>query len=281
MWESLATLRDPLSFENERQGWHIDRRRFDALLADVAQQAGAVVCHGAVAVSCQQRNDDGWLVRFDGDGGRTDVEAGWLIDATGRRSWLLRRQGVQPYVLDRLVGLLGYGGPRASDEADLFIEATPAGWWYSAPLPGQRSVAAFMTDSDLIRREGRDMASFWEEQRTCSEMISRLHGPVSSLRTVVARTSWSGIVVADRWLAVGDAAMAFDPLLGLGICQALASGWSSARALLDAGVAGASALHGYQSWSVSRYRDYLAQRRRVYAAVTRWPDSPFWQRRAS
>jgi flavin-dependent dehydrogenase len=98
---------------------------------------------------------------------------------------------------------------------------------------------------------------------------------------VVARTAWSGTVVARRWLAVGDAAMAFDPLLGLGICQALASGWSSAHALLGAWTAGARAMDKYQLWSESRFRDYLVQRRRVYGAVSRWPGSPFWQRRVS
>src|SRR5258708_2705582 len=208
LWESPVVLTDPLIFKNDRNGWHMDRPRFDALLADAAQQAGAIVCRGAVALSCQERSDDVWRLQFDWNGRRADVDARWLIDATGRRSWLLRRKGLRPSVLDRLVGLLGYGGPRPSDDSDLFVEATPTGWWYSAPLPGQRAVAAFMTDSDLIPRDGRGMMSFWEEQRERSARISRLHAPAPSLRTVVARTTWSSTAAAGRWLAVGDAAMA-------------------------------------------------------------------------
>lgn len=281
VWENSAALADPLSFNSHRNGWHIDRRRFDALLIDVAERAGAIVRRGALALACRQRSDDVWHVQFDCGGRRVEVDARWLIDATGRRSWLLRREGVHPRLLDRLVGLLGYGGARFSGEADLIVEATPTGWWYSAPLPGQRAVAAFMTDSDLIPRDGRGLVPFWEEQRARSELISRLHGPLTSLRTVVARSAWSGTVASGRWLAVGDAAMAFDPLFGLGICQALASGWSSARVLLDARAHDTTATGRYQSWSESRYRDYLAQRKRIYSCVTRWLDSPFWQRRAS
>jgi flavin-dependent dehydrogenase len=281
MWESSAPVAEPLAFNTERNGWHIDRTRFDTLLADAAQQSGAVFRRGAVALSCQQRSDGRWRVQFDSDGRRSDIDARWMIDATGRRSWLVRRQGVTPRVCDRLVGLLGYCGSRASDHSDLFVEATPNGWWYSAPLPGGRSVAAFMTDSDLIPRDGRGMASFWEDQRARSELISRLHNTMFSFRTVVARTAFSGRTAAVGWLAVGDAAMAFDPLLGLGVCQALASGWSSARVLLDGWADATAVITRYESWSASRYRDYLAQRSHAYSMVTRWPHSPFWRRRAS
>lgn len=281
LWERPVLIADPLGFKTEPHGWHVDRARFDAVLGESAEQAGAVVRRGATALSWEQRGDDGWRLRFAWAGRRIDVEASWLIDATGRRSWLLRRLGIRPSSLDRLIGLLGYCGPRATTDPALFVEATPLGWWYSAPLPGRRSVAAFMTDGDLIPRDGRSMASFWEERRTCSELISKLHGPEASVRAVVARTAWAGTVAAGRWLAVGDAAMAFDPLFGLGICQALASGWSSARAVIEARGSDSRALGGYQAWSESQYADYLRRRERVYGSVARWPDSTFWRRRVS
>jgi flavin-dependent dehydrogenase len=281
-WEKPVLLADPLAFEAQSHGWHVDRPRFDALLAEVAERAGAVVRRGAVALSCHRQNDDVWQLQFEAEGRHLDVGARWLIDATGRRSWLLRRLGVRPRALDRLVGLLDYGGPRGLDDLSLFVEGTSLGWWYSAPLPGGRSVAAFMTDGDLIPRDRPGVASFCREQRARSELMSRLHRPATSVRTVVARTVWAGTVAAGRWLAVGDAAMAFDPLFGLGICQALASGSSSARAVLEAEASGdaKAALRQYQSWSESRYRDYLVTRQRIYSSVRRWLDSPFWQRRA-
>jgi flavin-dependent dehydrogenase len=274
LWEQAVSTADPLGFNDVRNGWHVDRARFDARLGEVAERTGATVRRGAQAVSCERRTDDGWILHFDCMGHRERVEARTLIDATGRRGWLLRRVGVRPSLRDRLVGLLGYAGPRASPDPALFVEATPLGWWYSAPLPGQRSVAAFMTDGDLISHDGRGMVSFWEEQRARSELISRLHGPEVSLRPVVARTSWAGTVAGPGWLAVGEAAMGFDPLFGLGVCLALASGWLAGRAILE------GALAKYQSWSASQFEGYLARRQQMYASVTRWPDAPFWQRRA-
>src|SRR5439155_14351816 len=99
-----------------------------------------------------------------------------------------------------------------------------------------------------------------------------LHGPEVSLRPVVARTAWAGTVAGPGWLAVGEAAMGFDPLFGLGVCQALASGWLAARAVLE----GASGLRKYQSWSESQFAGYLERRKQMYRGVTRWPNSPFW-----
>jgi flavin-dependent dehydrogenase len=280
-WERAAPTADPLGFKGEPHGWHVDRARFDALLGDVAERAGAAVRRGANAVSFQRQNGDGWRLELDWRDRRVQVEARRLIDATGRRGMVLRREGIRPSLRDRLVGLLGYGGPRTSGDPALFVEATPLGWWYSAPLPGQRSVAAFMTDGDLIARDGRGMASFWEDQRAASELISRLHRSEVSVRPVVARTAWAGTVTGAGWLAVGEAAMGFDPLFGFGVCQALASGWMAARALLEEREQGATALGKYQSWSESQFDGYMARRKQVYASVTRWPDSPFWRRRAS
>jgi hypothetical protein len=50
-----------------------------------------------------------------------------------------------------------------------------------------------------------------------------------------ANSSWSGAVTGRRWVAVGDAALAHDPLSGLGVSHALASGWHAARAIIGRG----------------------------------------------
>ncbi len=281
LWESEAPAADPLGFDDEHNGWHVDRARFDARLVDAAEEAGAAVCRGATAVSCERQGDGGWRLGFACRGRLVDIDGRCVIDATGRRSWLLRRLGARPTFLDRLVGLLGYGGPRASDDPALFVEATPLGWWYAVPLPGQRSLAAYMTDADLIPRDRRGLATFWEDQRARSELISRLHGPEVSLRSVVARTAWSGTVAGPGWLAVGEAALGCDPLFGFGVCLALASGWLAARAVLESREHGANALGKYQAWCESQLGGYMERRRQIYASVTRWPDAAFWRRRAT
>jgi flavin-dependent dehydrogenase len=283
LWDQDAPAEEPFRFNSYSNGWHLDRVCFDTALAEAAERAGAVVCRSAVVRSCGRSNDDSWRVGVDVDSNRKEIDTRWLFDATGRNGWFIRRQGVRPRVLDRLIGLLAYVDPRASSDQRLFIEARPDGWWYSAPLPGERSIAAFMTDKDLIPHEQGALKLFWEEQRASSRMISWLHGKPSAeipLRVVAANSTWSGTVAGPQWFAIGDAAMAHDPLFGLGICHALGSGWTAARALIASSNGDSGAIARYQGWAESCYRDYLDRRASIYSAVTQWSNSKFWNRRA-
>ena len=279
IWEHGEPRTAPMATPQDPCGWHIDRPRFDALLADTAEQAGAEVRRGTRVTACRADDGAGWRLELESRGRCGEVAARWVIDATGRTSWLLRRLGPRPIVSDHLVGLLGYGVRRDSERVDLFVEASKDGFWYSAPLPGNRSVAAYMTDSDLIPRGRRDIADFWEVQRAQSKLIAQLHRGGADVRAVVARTVRAQTVASDGWLAVGDASMALDPLFGLGICHALASGWWAARTLVDFWQDDSNALVAYQSWFEGRYREYIGQRSRIYRGVSRWPESQFWLRR--
>jgi flavin-dependent dehydrogenase len=95
-------------------------------------------------------------------------------------------------------------------------------------------------------------------------------------RIMSASTSQLTQIAAESWLAVGDAAAAYDPLSSQGI-----------KTALEMAVEGAKAILQRESRSVSRYvqainhtfAEYLANRRLYYARERRWPDSPFWKRR--
>jgi flavin-dependent dehydrogenase len=283
LWDQSAPVEESFRFKSYLNGWHLDRACFDVTLAKAAERAGAVFCRGAVLRSCERSADGRWRVGADVERSRKEIDARWLLDATGRSRWLIRRQGVRPQILDRLIGLLAYVGPRTSSDQRLFIEARPHGWWYSAPLPGDRSIAAFMTDKDLVPHEQGALKAFWEQQRASSQVISCLHNKPSAdteLRVVAANSSWSGTVAGKEWLVIGDAAMAHDPLFGLGICHALGSGWTAARALVASLNGDNGAIARYQGWAESCYRDYLDRRASIYSAVTHWPDAKFWNRRA-
>ena len=76
--------------------------------------------------------------------------------------------------------------------------------------------------------------AFWQArlQQTIHTQ-SRLHAfdLQAALRVVAANSSRLDCVSGRGWLAVGDAAMAFDPLSSQGLVQALASGIRAGEAL--------------------------------------------------
>jgi flavin-dependent dehydrogenase len=83
-----------------------------------------------------------------------------------------------------------------------------------------------------------------------------------------------------RWLAVGDAALAVDPISGSGVVRALRTARAAAATVL-------AMLTGDESRPIAAYeaeRDrectqYLRERAQYYGAERRWDSAPFWRRR--
>jgi flavin-dependent dehydrogenase len=267
-------------------GWHVDRRRFDVLLAEAAEAAGPLVLKGARPTRWARDSPAVWRVEALVDGWPLEIRAAALVDATGRSAAPARRLGSRRLVHDRLVGLWR-SFPALGDGPGLdrrtWVEAVACGWWYSALLPDGRQVAALMTDADLLPAGAIARRTFWRRWlRQAPHTQARL-GPDTTdigLRIVSAWSARLDKMAGPRWLAVGDAAMAFDPLSAQGVMWALESGQAAARAL-DASLRGdVQAIGDYARQGEADYAAYLRDRGAVYGREHRWPDSPFWRRRS-
>jgi flavin-dependent dehydrogenase len=279
-WGSDEPYENDFIFSPYGPGWHLDRRRFDEGLAHEAAKAGAEVIREARPRACRG-GCDGWQVLLDTPQGPFAVNARRVLDATGRASWLGTRRGAARIAHDNLVGLAGVFECAASDPRT-YVETRPAGWWYSAMLPGNLGIAVFFTDADLHDLSPLGRRSLWDEQLRESRHTRERLGDVrltAGPRVVSASSTALSHVAGAGWLAVGDAACTLDPLSSQGIVWALASGIEAAETLLDADPDGAA--ERYAARVALRYRDYLHTRRMFYSRERRWPDSPFWARRTT
>jgi flavin-dependent dehydrogenase len=213
------------------------------------------------------------------------VQAAALVDATGRSASPARRLGSRRIVHDRLIGLVGFypdvvGG--ACRDRRTLVEAVACGWWYTALLPHGGHVAAFMSDADRLPAGWLARQTFWRqwlEQAPHTQARLGSDPPGSGLRVVSAGSGRLRDVAGPGWLAVGDAALSFDPLSAQGVTWALESGLAAARAL-DASLRGdRRAVEDYASRAGVDFDAYLRARADYYARERRWPDSPFWRRR--
>ena len=138
-------MRDP-----DGHGWHLDRARFDSWLRFVAVARGARLLAPA-SPSLIRRADGRWQVQLTTHRGIVDLSAAFAIDAGGRAAPLARRLGAKRHVTDRLVCGWVHGRARSSGRGIglTTVEAISDGWWYTAPLPEERRVFAFLTDADL------------------------------------------------------------------------------------------------------------------------------------
>ena len=268
---SADTVLDP-----NGHGWHLDRARFDAFLRAEAAAAGAAVLEGAT-VREATRSGGTWTVVA---GGRPAVRARWLVDATGRRAAVARRCGARRRAGDPTVAVVArYGSPAVDDrDGRTLVEAGPDGWWYTGLVPGRRRVAAYVTDRSLVPAGARTASGFAALAATTRHVAARLDGWAieGAPRQVAAGGAVAEPPAGDGWVAVGDAAVAFDPLASLGLFTALLTGKLAAEAV-DRAIGGDGDSTGaYARRVASLAASYERDRARWYAAERRWADRPFW-----
>jgi flavin-dependent dehydrogenase len=265
-------------------GWHIDRIRFDSALCQAAVRAGATLLTGATIRDLRPAAG-GWTATLDGTEGGPEIDAKLVFDCTGRTSSIARRLGVRRLHFDRLVAATAYltlDSPL--EDSTTLIEAVPDGWWYTAPIPGDRLAIAFMTDARLLMQAGANRSLYWHlllEATAHTRLRVRECAFTADINPTVlaAGTSRLERVGGDGWLAVGDAAAAHDPLSSHGIGTAIAAAAQAASAAVAYLDGDRDALRAYCARVDDRFHHYLGEWRRYYAEVRRWPNAPFWSRR--
>ena len=164
----------------------------------------------------------------------------------------------------------------------LLLEAIEDGWWYSVPLPDGRVVAVCMTDADLLQGADGDGLAFWSRHLQCAPCTQeRLRGyrPPTQVLIRPAHTARMTQPTAPGFLAVGDAAMAFDPLSAQGITKALRSGLHAAQTISSHYRGQPHVFATYSEALQQEFDAYLDLRAAYYRMETRWPEAVFWQRR--
>ena len=273
--ETALTARDEL-FSPWGASCIVDRPQLEQALAEVACELGVGLLHD----ECVRAGAaDG--IRVALSSGRL-LSAAFVVDATGRSARLARQLGAKILRTDSLVGLVGHLKPlHATRARNVMVESTTAGWWYSATVQDGSRVAVHFTDADLLSRAGA--AAAWRAALGESAHLPQHTVSLACLCEVGVRPAWSQRLdraAGSGWLAVGDAAMAWDPLSSSGLTNALLEARYAASVIervLDG--AGECALAGYAERVQHMFARYLAARERYYRAEQRYPDSPFWQRR--
>jgi flavin-dependent dehydrogenase len=263
------------------EGWNLSRPEFDRSLALHVAGLGAEVLTRTKMVDIS-RVSATWQITLASEDGLFEVLADFAIDATGRSAALSKRMGSQPIVYDDLVGIFGRGADASPMSRWVLIEAQEEGWWYSAGLADGGLIATFLTDPDLFDLSQAGRAFAWRKQLGKSS-ITRARGLADGdavdLHVRTARTQRLDRVAGEAWMAIGDAAMSFDPLSSEGISKGFKLGLK-AGAIASAFCRGErSAAEAYEREADAAFVDYLATRRAFYEVEQRWRNAPFWRRR--
>jgi flavin-dependent dehydrogenase len=164
------------------------------------------------------------------------------------------------------------------------VETAADGWWYATGLPGGNVLAAFQTDSGTARRLRHDPVE-WLLRLRATQIVaaSCMFDPAPQIVLSICDAGARHLEArfGASWLAIGDAAAAYDPVTSHGLYAAINDGIDGAAAVSQALTGSNRAVADFDDRRVARHRFVERQRLAAYARETRWPDAPFWASRRS
>jgi len=276
-WGSEQAVANDFVYHPDGPGWHVDRRRFDHMLCELASGCGVTRWAGNARISSLAHDGSFW--KIDCAGMPADrFRARFLVDATGLRAVAARRLNRARIVVDRLVASLFVLEHDPGRDKRLLLESAPEGWWYASPTPEQRLLVGFVTDAATIRTMNRET---WPESLCPPRHLSQRIGSaqLGQPQPVIAPTARRQQVAGDHWLAVGEAAMSVDPLSGRGVLRALDSARQASEAISVYFKGDRKSPQRYQDWISAQFDREIAVQADLYRQERRWASSGFWMAR--
>ena len=248
------------------------RHRFDELLCRSAREAGATVVSRGKAVRVERLPTRRWDVTIADARGRTHgMVVRSIVDASGRSASIARRHGAHRINHGDLMAIVRWfdiGDLPQRAGTMLTVESSAHGWWSLSIVADRTLVATLYTSMSMAQGGAGDAGGVVDAgaRRHADDRPRRCPTCRPTLRaTRVCRAcpSRSSRLVGDGWIAIGDAAIAFDPLAGQGVALALETAFRA----FEASTADPSwSLLGadYRDALLSRFDTHLDGRARVY-----------------
>ncbi|WP_053056698.1 NAD(P)/FAD-dependent oxidoreductase [Tenacibaculum mesophilum] len=282
-------MRNPDGFSRS-----LDRKNFEVYLRNVAAKRG-VNCIWGTRLSNSSYENNYWKITTKSDDlkNRTThtIHAKFVIDATGRQSHFTKSLGIQRTSYDKLISCW-MSLPNTQENTMSTIVANELGWWYSAVVPDNKRVIAFQTDPDLVDRNTfkhvNTFLSFAKEHKLIQPLIEGNETTVNFHGTVSANSTRLEQVTGKQWVALGDAAMSFDPLSSQGMFNAMANAMQLQKLLInydfikDLDSTKEEQFNRlYENQLQQVWNHYLKHKNFFYSTETRWKEATFWKRRSN
>jgi flavin-dependent dehydrogenase len=225
------------AFTAVERGVHVERRRLEDVLVRAAEAAGVRVYEGYAAREARE-DAGGWTVACRAaDGTALELRAPWIVDATGRRGFLARREGREPDPRTATLALLARfrmrGGWRDAEPGHTLVESWADGWAWSVPLDAEVRCFAAMVDRQSVAssRDKRAAMRASLEQAPHLGGLAAAADPMGSVWACSASLYGSRRYARPGLLLAGDAGSFIDPLSSFGVKKAISSGWLAGVAL--------------------------------------------------
>ncbi|MDJ0674642.1 MAG: FAD-dependent monooxygenase [Calothrix sp. MO_167.B42] len=198
-----------------------------------------------------------------------DLRGRVFVDATGRKQALLRKLGIGSTVHDQQIAFSCHL-PRIRHpkiKHGVFTEAFKGGWGIVSSLDQRTNVMTLYAEKGSPQSLKMREFHLWPTLLSSTQILQAfLAAEVgSSVLVSAANSICSNEIAGSDWLALGDAAIAFDPLSSHGIANAVYTAWQGAEAIEEClGSDSDLALGVYSEKLRKIFGTYLATRQRFY-----------------
>ncbi|CAM1343943.1 lysine-epsilon-oxidase maturase LodB [Tenacibaculum amylolyticum] len=284
-WGSDTVSTTNTIFTTEEATYQMDREKFDFKLIEVAAERGATIYPRTKCLDYEQLEDKSWRVLMSHPvEGKFTVTANYLVDASGRSGNVSRKIGASSQTYDALMGVgLFLEREDISKIFEQTIEATALGWWYTACLPDGKMVMTLFSDADIISEYKLHQIENWKNRLQKTKHVKGLidgsHALSNKLWIKNAQTQLTDSSSLDRFIAIGDAAVSFDPISSMGIGFSISSACYAAKHIVQELEEGFLTTKVYQEDIQRNFDQYKEIKTRYYREERRWNSSKFWDRR--
>jgi len=265
-------------------GWHLDRRKFNLFLSKQAQNKGIVLKTNATFKQGIKLDNGNYTISYTNNEEEITVSSKFVVDASGSRSVFAKQQGSKSISGEPLICL----GRRfkINDTTKISsltrIEAVENGWWYGAKLPNNEVLIAFYTDQETIKKTKIQQVDVWME--ALSKTVSIKNGlhesmPIDEkIKGFPVHSFCLDTMAGENWLAIGDAASAYDPITSRGIYKSLTDACYAAECIAIMMNDPSYSLTSFKDYITVNYCNYLIERTHYYSSEQRWKESSFWNK---
>ncbi len=258
-------------------GYQVLRSKFDGLLLELAEAAGACVCRDATARRVDMELPEGVRLDYELAGRMSQAQARVALDCSGRAGLIARRGFRKKEFRYSTLAIAGVwrreGGWGLEDETHTLVETYDDGWAWSIPISPEVRYFTMMVDPRVERRERL-------EKIYRSELAKTRHFPRLLDAAQLESPPWAcdaslysaSCYAGPRFLLVGDAASFIEPLSSFGVKKALASAWT-------AGVVANTCLRRPEMQPVAL--DYFSGRERKMYAGSLWQAAQYFREAAA
>jgi flavin-dependent dehydrogenase len=228
--------------------------------------------------------DKSITVSFESNQQPVTIRGKIIVDASGRNRSVLAALGIPTVEHDTLVAFSCHIARIKLPKLvhPVYVESFETGWGIVSAINEAENVITLFTNKGNAIQQQLQQYSNWPAILAGTTYLKDFlpATPNSKITGAKAGSSRAQAIAGKNWLAIGDAAIAFDPLSSHGITNAIYTAQKAATAI-EAYLqnTGEAILKEYDDTLQTIFTQYNTTCRQLYSIEKRWPEAAFWKLR--